>query len=255
MYPLLHQLLSDKKGGTVFTCFGVWHLLYLAVFFTIIALLLLRLRKKSPDTQRRAADTAITVSFALYIADFFLMPFAYGTIDLEKLPFHACTAMCVMCYIAHRQPKIESLRLPLAMLALASNFIYVVYPAGVGWQQIHPLSYRVIQTLVYHASMTTYGVLFLAFSGQRPNRKTCIRTLPVIVGMTLWAMLGNWLYNGTADGYDHFFNWFFVVRDPFYLLPAHIAPYLMPLIMIAVMFTAVLLIYAAWLVARKLFRK
>ena len=253
MYPLLHQLLSDRKGGTVFTCFGIWHLIYLAVFLAVIAGLLLWLRGKTTATQQRVVDGAITFSFCLYIADFFLMPFAYGTIDLEKLPFHACTAMCVLCFIARRQPQME--RLPLALLALASNLIYVVYPAGVGWQQIHPLSYRVIQTLVYHGSMTTYGVLYLAYGGQRLTWKVCCRALPVIIAMTLWAMVGNWLYNGTANGYDHFFNWFFVVRDPFYLLPASIAPYLMPFVMVLVMFTAVTLIYAASLAAQKLFHK
>ena len=255
MYSLLHQLLSDKKGGTVFTCFGSWHFLYLVLFLSVIIALLLWLRSKSVGTQRRAVDGAIVFSFCLYIADFFLMPFAYGAIDLEKLPFHACTVTCVLCFIARRQPRMAKLRLPLALLALASNLIYVVYPAGVGWQQIHPLSYRVIQTLVYHGSMTAYGVLYLAYGEERLTWKACRRTLPVIIGMTLWAMLGNGLYNGTAGGYDHFFNWFFVVRDPFYLLPASIAPYLMPFVMVLVMFTAVTLLYGATLVVRKRFRK
>ena len=252
MYPFLHQLLSDKKGGTVFTCFGLWHLLYLAVFLAVIAWLLFWLRGKNAETQRRTADGAIVFSFCLYMADFFLMPLAYGAIDLEKLPFHACTATCVLCFIARRHPRMEKMRLPLTLLALASNLIYVIYPAGVGWQQIHPLSYRVIQTLVYHGSMTAYGVLYLACTEERLTWKACCRTLPVIIAMTLWAMLGNALYNGTADGYDHFFNWFFVVRDPFYLLPADIAPYVMPFIMVLVMFTAVTLIYLLRRIIQKL---
>ena len=132
-----------------------------------------------------------------------------AAIDLEKLPFHVCTAMCVMCFLARRQPQLEKLQLPLAVRALASNLIYTVYPAGVGWYLVHPLSYRVIQTLLFHGSMTAYGVLFLAYGGQRPTWKKCGQTLPVIVAMTLWAMLGNWLYNGTSGSYDHFFNWFF----------------------------------------------
>ena len=49
--------------------------------------------------------------------------------------------------------------------------------------------------------------------------------------------------------------WFFVVRDPFYLLPASIAPYLMPFVMVLVMFTAVTLIYGASQVIRKLVRQ
>jgi membrane protein insertase Oxa1/YidC/SpoIIIJ len=57
--------------------------------------------------------------------------------------------------------------------------------------------------------------------------------------MTVWALLGNTLYNG-LDG--RFFNWFFVVRDPFYILPEGIAPFIMPVVMMAVMFTGEVLI-------------
>lgn len=255
MYPILHQLLSDKKSDIIFTCFGTWHLLYMALIFLAILGLLLRLRRKPTEVRQRAADRAICFSFGLYMADFFLMPFAYGAIDLEKLPFHVCTAMCVLCFLARRNPFLQKFRLPLTLLALASNLIYTVYPAGVGWYQIHPLSYRVIQTLLFHGSMTAYGVLFLAFGRPQLTRKSCMQTLPVIVAMTVWAMLGNWLYNGSAGDYDHFFNWFFVVRDPFYLLPADIAPYMMPFVMIVVMFAAAWLVYGAWFLIKQLLNR
>jgi len=55
-------------------------------------------------------------------------------------------------------------------------------------------------------------------------------------------MLGNALYNGEAGGYYHFFNWFFVVRDPFSILPAHIAPWVMPFVNIGVFFQTELII-------------
>jgi len=251
MYPILHQLLSDKKSDIIFTCFGTWHLLYMALIFLAILVLLLRLRGKPTEVRQRAADCAICFSFGLYMADFFLMPFAYGAIDLEKLPFHVCTAMCVLCFLARQSPFLQKFRLPLTVLALASNLIYTVYPAGVGWYQIHPLSYRVIQTLLFHGSMTAYGVLYLACTDSVPCWKDRKNDLPVIVGMTLWAMLGNYLYNGSADGYNHFFNWFFVIRDPFYLLPERIAPYVMPFVMVVVMYVAMLLVYGGWFLTKK----
>ena len=79
-----------------------------------------------------------------------------------------------------------------------------------------------------------------------------MQTLPVIAAMTLWAMLGNWLYNGSAGDYDHFFNWFFVVQDPFYLLPASVAPYVMPFVMVAVMAAAAGLVFLGWSLVQKL---
>ena len=128
--------------------------------------------------------------------------------------------------------------------------IYVIYPAGVGWYQIHPLSYRVVQTLLFHGAMTAYGILTLALGDDKLTFKSSLQELPVIVVVTLWAILGNTLYNGAAGEYDHFFNWFFVVRDPFYILPADVAPYMMPLVMILVIYAADLLIYSAYFVIK-----
>ena len=67
--------------------------------------------------------------------------------------------------------------------------------------------------------------------------------------MTAWALLGNTLYNGLGG---RFFNWFFVVRDPFYILPEAVAPFVMPFVMVAVMFTGELLIRAAYHLVKRI---
>lgn len=255
MYEILHSILSDHKGGTVFTCFGVWHLLYMAAIFLGIFGTVLLLRRRSEAAKQRAICIAINIAFGLYMADFFLMPFAYGEIDLEKLPFHMCTAMCILCFISRHNRWLGKFRTQLALLGLVSNLIYVVYPAGVGWYQIHPLSYRVIQTLLFHGTMSAYGIFVLAFEADGLRWRDSLRELPIIAAMTAWALLGNTLYNGTAGAYSHFFNWFFVVRDPFYLLPAEISPYIMPFVMIAVIFAADLLVYAAYYGLRKFYAR
>ena len=59
--------------------------------------------------------------------------------------------------------SIEKFKQQFALIGLASNLIYVIYPAGVGWYQIHPLSYRVIQTLLYHFVMSSYGLFTLMY--------------------------------------------------------------------------------------------
>lgn len=254
MYKFLNELLSDHSSDSPFTVFGLWHLLYLVVFFCGIFLLLFFLKNRSAASKQRAIVLLSNCAFGLYIADFFLMPFAYGEIDLEKLPFHICTATCVLCFLSRHHKFFERFKLQFALLGLASNLIYVIYPAGVGWYQIHPLSYRVIQTLLFHALMTAYGLLVLAFDNVQLKWKHCYKELIAIAAITLWALLGNTLYNGTAANYSHHFNWFFVTQDPFYLLPSSIAPYIMPPVMILVMFAAVLLIYLAYFLIKKLTR-
>lgn len=255
MYSILHQIFADQKGSTVFFCFGIWHLIYMAVIFGTIILLAGLFQKKDQNAKNGLIKAAIHLAFGMYIADLFLMPFAYGEIDLEKLPFHMCTAMCVLSFMSHHNQLLSKYKQQFAMLGLVSNLIYVVYPAGVGWYQIHPLSYRVLQTLLFHGAMSAYGIFVLALGGGERSLKDCRKELPVIIAMTLWAILGNTLYNGTAGNYSHMFNWFFVIRDPFYILPENIAPYVMPFVMVVVIFVADLLIYAAYFGMRKLFSK
>lgn len=243
MYEILNNLLSDKKGGEIFRCFGVWHFVYIALAAVAFTLIFLSLKSKDKDAKDKVMITLINISFGLYILDFFLMPFAYGEIDIEKLPFHICTAMCVACFLSNHIERLKPLRVHFALLGFISNLVYLIYPAGVMWHATHPLSYRVVQTLIFHGIMSVYGLLTLVYDGKELSFKTCYRDLAVISGMTVWALVGNLLYNGEAGEYSHFFNWFFVIRDPFYILPADIAPFIMPFVNIGLFFGVEMLVY------------
>lgn len=246
MYAFLSELLSDHTGGIVFTCFGFWHFCWLIGMVLASVAVIVYLRKKDDTMRQRFITGILHFAFALYIADFFLMPFAYGAIDVEKLPFHVCTAMCVMCFCSRHIGFLKKYIPQFALLGFVSNLVYLIYPAGVMWHQVHPISYRVIQTLMFHSVMTLYGLLTLAFEPMPLNRVQVRRNFATILGMTLWAMLGNALY---ADHYS--FNWFFVVRDPFSMLPAEIGPFVMPFINIVLFFAVELLVCAIFGAARK----
>ena len=252
MYKILSELLSDKKGGVIFECFSIWHFLYVAVIFGAIIAVVLILKNKSDKAKRRAADTAVGIALGLYALDFFLMPFAYGEIHIEKLPFHVCTAMCVMCFLSRRVKFLERFKGQLALLGFLSNLIYVLYPAGVAWCQIHPLSYRAVQTLIFHGAMTAYGIFVLAFGEVKPQWKKCHKELIVIGGMTLWALIGNTLYNGNVGDYSYAANWFFLIQDPLSVIPTDISPYVMPFVVIVVFFAAEMLIYSVYYLVCKI---
>lgn len=252
MYSFLHSLLSDKKGGDIFTLFGGWHFFYIALTLVTVITVLFFLKNKNDHTRKKVLYAFIGVAFGLYLADFFLMPLAYGEIDIEKLPFHVCTAMCVLCFLSYHNRFLEKYRMSFVLLGFISNLVYLIYPAGVMWHAVHPLSYRVIQTLIFHSIMTTYGFLTLIYEHDKFDLKKSYRDLIVIIFMTLWAMIGNYAYNGTSDGYSHFFNWFFVVRDPFYVIPESIAPFIMPFLNIAIFFAVEIIAHLLlWVVKRK----
>ena len=236
MLQLLHGILADHQNGGLFTCFGIWHFCYIIGAGLVIALLMVLLRKKETAVRMKTAGFFSDLAFGLYMADFFLMPLAYGEIDIEKLPFHICTAMCLMCFLSRHVRFLEKYRIHFTLLGFLSNLVYLIYPAGVMWHRVSPFTYRVIQTLIFHAVMTVYGFLVLSYDPKGVSYKTCFRDLLVLVGMTLWAVLGNLCYNGAFENYDHFFNWFFVMQDPFGLFDRSIAPFFMPVLNIALFF-------------------
>jgi uncharacterized membrane protein len=49
MHTFLSELLSDKKGGMIFTCFGIWHICFIVLFYAIGIGLSLYLKDKDNE--------------------------------------------------------------------------------------------------------------------------------------------------------------------------------------------------------------
>lgn len=243
MYSILHSVFSDRGDGLLFKCFGIWHLAYIMVFVLLAFFVFCYSKNKSADKQFRTMKLFADIPFWIMVADFFFMPFAYEEIDIEKLPFHICTAMCVVSFLSFRTRFFSKYRLQFAVLGFISNLGYLIYPAGVMWHQTHLFSYRVIETLAFHGFMSVYGFLVMAYEAKENNFRNCHKDGAIIVCMTIWAMIGNYAYNGVYGGRTHFYNWFFVVRDPFYLLSESVAPYVMPILNVCMFFVAEMVIY------------
>lgn len=239
MYNILHKLLADKTDGVTFKCFDLLHICFIIFFVAAAILLCLYLKNKNDEQRKKTANIAVGIAFGLYVAELFLMPFAYGEIDIDKLPFHVCTTMCVMCFWSRHNAFLGKFRLQFALLGFLSNLTYLVYPAGMMWLDIHPMSYRVVQTLIFHGVMMIYGLLVLVYENQEFTWKKIYKDFGVIAAMTAWARLGNALYSNGENDY----NWFFVNQDPFKVFPANIAPYIMPFLNIAIFFAVELLVY------------
>lgn len=227
MYEFMRKLLEDKKDGYHFQCFDVWHILFLLVILSSMVVGFLLFRNKSDSVKKKLLDCTVGIAFGLYIADFFLMPFAFGEIHIEKLPFHACTLTCLFCFLSRHSKLVSKFKKSFTIIGFTSNLVFALYPAGVMWCQIHPLSYRAVQTLLFHGVMATYG--FFAFAFDKDiifNWKEIFRQdAVVLVVMIIWALIGSYAYTGTYGGYDQWYNWFFVRTDPFGILPPAVAPF------------------------------
>ena len=255
MYSIIHMLLSDKKGGEIFTLFSAWHFFYIALTVVTAVVLLFVSRNKNEDAKKKLCRLLSSVAFGLYVADFFLMPLAYHEINVEKLPFHVCTAMCTMLFLSYRISYLEKFRTSFALLGFVSNLVYTIYPAGVMWHAVHPLSYRVVQTLLFHSLMCVCSLLTFVYERNRFERKAFLRDVGVLVCMTLWALLGNYSYNHVTEERTYFFNWFFVVRDPFNAFPENVAPFIMPFLNFAMFFVAETIIYFTIISVKRINKK
>ena len=247
MYGILQKILEDQKGNIVFRLFDIWHIGYIVFFVAVAVCLGLYLKNKTPDARSRVMDCVIGTVLGLYVLDFFLMPFAYGEIDVKKLPFHVCTTMCIMCFFSRRNAFLGKFRLQFAMLGFLSNLVYLIYPGAMFWYDIHPMSYRVVQTLAFHGIMMVYGLLVLIYERQEFTWKKIYKDLGVVVAMTVWACIGNTLYTNDAL----YPNWFFTLQDPFNAFPQTSAPYIMPFLNIAVFFGVELVVYLVFWKLRK----
>ena len=242
MYSLLNKIFEDKHGDFEFTCFSPWHFFYIFLVIGLVAAIILIFRKKDQAVKERVLKWLIAVPFALYMSDFFLMPFAYGEIYVDKLPFHACTLLSILSFASNNSKFLKRFRVHFAVFALISNLIYVVYPSGVAGT-ISPICYRVIQTMLFHSLMVVYSIVTLLFDKDGLRIKRCYIDVIILSMMSSWALIGNTFYSGTTGNYSGDFNWFFVKADPLGIFPTDISPYIMPWLNVIVFFILELVVY------------
>ena len=300
MINILKSLLNDHvtEGIMSFRIFHGWHILYLVLILGSIIAFSFILKNKSEKVKNLAIAITINTAFTLYMLDFFLMPFAYGYIGIDKLPFHICTLSCLLCFACRHNKFLAKFKTQFIMLGLIGNLIYIHYPAVLDQYNVHAFSYRAVQTLLFHGAMAAHGIFSLVFGNIKLEWKYCYKEAIAICLLVVWSLLGNMLYSNIASEFKsnfihpgnvmndnlrqlindvvsgtinitpeisntitealkeetYFFNWFFVIKDPFNVLSISISPYIMPFVMLFTIFLANILIYSAYYGIRALSR-
>ena len=268
MYEFLSNLLSDKDNGILpFEALSLSHILYLILIFGLIILVLFLYKNKTQKAKEKLINVTVSVALCAYIADFFLMPFSYGYIDIDKLPFHLCTSMSIMCFLSRHNNILSKYKKTFTIMGFIGALMYIVYPAGVA--KADGYSYRIVQTVLYHGLMIAQGVFAIAFNDLDLSFKGLKYDIIAIITLTIWAMLGNTLYSGVVketctcvEGciheitiYDNDFNWFFFKHDDLYIMTDDIDIYFAPFIMISVIFGMCALVRFISLKLEKVFNK
>ncbi len=227
--------MSHFDTGIQVTAFSIPHIVYLVLILGGIAAAHFLLRRK-PEASKLKALRALAYALVIsYLSDFFVHDFVYGGMNMDKLPFHICTVLCPLVAIAQFNRNGGKLAEPVALLSVLAPLMYLCYPASIGTGE--PWCYQAVQTMFYHGVLLAWGVLSLSLGLVKPQLKNCWKAAVLLVGITLWAKLGNVLL-------EH--NWFFLEEDAFYIgLVANgvIPKWLLMVVNPAVFFLAVLGLY------------
>ena len=208
MRDLFFKLVEDSHfhTGIKITAFSVPHLVYLVLIFGGIVAGWLLLRNRS-DAEKEKALRVLAYALVLsYLSDFFVHEFVYDGLKTDKLPFHICTVLCPLTAIAQFNRNGHKIMEPVAVLAVLAPMMYLCYPASVG--EGEPWCYQAVQTMFYHGVLMAWGILTIALGAVKPDIRQAWKSGVLLVGVTLWAKLGNILM-------EH--NWFFLEEDAFYI--------------------------------------
>ena len=198
--------MSHFNTGIKITPFSIAHIVYLVLIFGSVIALGLIFRKKDAAARERLLRLMCYALVFSYISDFFFHEFVYGGLNMDKLPFHICTVLCPLAAIAQFNRKGDKIREPVVMLAVLSPMMYLCYPASVGDGE--PWCYQAVQTMFFHGVLMAWGILSIALGAVKPNARHIWKSAVLLVGITLWAKLGNVLM---------LHNWFFLEEDAFYI--------------------------------------
>ena len=199
---------SHFNTGISVTAFSIPHLVYALLIAGGIVWAWLSFRNKSDEKKElllRILAYALVIS---YISDYFMHDFVYGDgLNMDKLPFHICTVLCPIVAFTQFNKKFKKFIEPVSLLAIVGPLMYVAYPASIGSGE--PWCYQAVQTMFYHGVLLAWGILNIALKVYKPSIKNCWKVAILLVIITLWAKLGNSMYEN--------YNWFFLEEDAFYI--------------------------------------
>lgn len=239
--------MSHFDTGISITPFSISHIIYMVLIFGGIVIGWLAFRNKTDSAKTKLLRFLAYALVTSYISDFFVHEFVYGGLNTDKLPFHICTVLCPLVCFAQFNHNGHKIKEPIAVLATLAPMMYLCFPASVGDGE--PWCYQAVQTMFFHGVLMAWGILSIALGAVKPDIRKCWHSGIVLVGITLWAKLGNVLM-------EH--NWFFLEEDAFYigLVENGIIPkWSLMIINPIIFFIAVLAVYGVCYAIRSLTKK
>ena len=211
--------------------FTLWHLIYAVIIVGAIVGAAFALNKASDKTKKRVLDILPIVVIGLYIFDLFIRPISgLEMVEgndfqqsirgyLDKLPFHICTSMGIVCVFAQHSKKLEKFKGPFVILSIVGPLMYLVAPMGV-FHDYFPFCYNTIQTMLFHGVLMAWGILSITTGQVRVTIKNWYKTLAIQGCLFMWGLFGNIMFSDMTNAqtwYDSGYDWFFIKSGAFYI--------------------------------------
>lgn len=243
MREFLINLFDDNAFGLEIGLFSIWHFVYIILIVGLTFLGAYLLKNKAKKTKTTVLNVLSLIVIILYVADFFFQPLytSDNEMMIEKLPFHICTFMGIMAVFAQFNKKFQKIKEPIVVLSIVATLMYITYP-GSALGGVSPLSYRVIETFLFHGTLFAWGVLNLTTGTVALNFKNIWQEFAGLIIIALWANLGNNIYSSV----EHHYDWFFMTGSTFPFIPSAI----MPFVVVLSVFTMVVIIYSIYYLAK-----
>ena len=232
---------TGEDGGIAIEAFNIWHFLYLIIIAGAITGVCFALKGKSAETHKKVLDKLSIGILCWYITNFFLQPFVTSSnqLNIDKLPFHICTLMSIVGVFAQFSKK-EWFKEVSVTLAMAGTLMYLTYPAT-AFGGAAPWSFKVIETMIYHSALFTWGFLSIITGQVKLHYKNMWMPLVGLCCIALWATVGNLSYNVNyfGEGAGRHYDWFFLTGTSFPFVPV----YLMPIAVITAIYGVIACFY------------
>ncbi len=208
MRDLFFKLFGDShfNTGIYLSAFSVSHFVYLFLIFGGIFTTAYLMKNKGEGAHDRIFRFLAYALVISYVSDFFVHDFVYEGMNIDKLPFHLCTVMCVVIAFVQFNKKFEKFIEPVSVLAIVGSLMYLTYPASIGDGE--PWCYQTVQTMFFHGVELAWGILHLTSGRVKLQIKNVWQPAVGLGLITLWAKFGNLILDK---------NWFYLEEDAFYI--------------------------------------
>ena len=231
---------TGEDGGIAIKAFNIWHIIYVLIIAGVITGAVFAMRGRKAETHKKVLNILSICVLCWYITNFFLQPFVRGNnqLNIDKLPFHSCTLMSIVAVFAQFSKK-EWFKEVSVTLAMSGALMYLTYPST-AFGGAAPWSFKVIETMVFHSALFSWGFLSLTTGQVKLHYKNMYMPLIGLVIIAVWATIGNVCYNVSylGDGEHAHYDWFFLTGSSF-----PFPPYLMPFLVIIAVYGVIACFY------------